>query len=779
MDSNETTPSRTEVRLLSDAFAKQMGKPTAGAVVFCRCLRPEFVKVLAATKEFAPGSWDVRAVTDTSDPAAQRIKSDQAVELREDKGVGVLLLIDAQRAGAGMDGIYSASREITEKDLFDQVKRIAKSELGPVVFGKAELALKQARKVGERKSISRWQEFEFLSRVVADSKALGPSLACLGLWPINAPPEKIEPGNLELSARVVERLLLGIASERTPASRVAGLLLQDPSPSQERVLERAVRDVASVPLFDVLNDVTTKPDLWLNLGCANSVGINPRILSGIVKEIRLTKWRSPKGKLHKWSGLTEDESNEVGPQFKLDREVKGMAKQPPLEVRFGTDPLEIKTGSVEFRVSVMAGDEELAGRQVSHSGKIEQSVRFTLADFQDLSDDSRIPAFLRVSVVGVDDVEDAISEGFTLLFDNVTPVSPSANSKRVRSLVEGAIQLFSDVEAFDSNTQNPSNFGTDDAKGLVCFRSKTSTPLSVSRPALIGLIEQRQVEYPGIGRWSVRVRADGSRVGDPEFRELTAGTCPAETWERLLRAVRKLREETRERGGFWGRIWAGSLKPLEDVVNTWAVVLEEGSAELALAETIEVRSLAGQPVGLIVLPSHPLRLAWHQAYDQLARHARYEQQHDPKRVVEALQALNAEYVPSILPGLEPHQRFVFADMLGFQATAMVSDQDREPKAAVARMLKCLGSAEPERLSSGGLQISQVLAREIKRYIEFHDLVESSNGLVLLHALRPGDSATVARALGAASKGMRDQTTTIKIQPCGSIWNCSPLTQTPT
>ena len=82
---------------------------------------------------------------------------------------------------------------------------------------------------------------------------------------------------------------------------------------------------------------------------------------------------------------------------------------------------------------------------------------------------------------------------------------------------------------------------------------------------------------------------------------------------------------------------------------------------------------------------------------------------------------------------------------------MVSDQDREPKAAVSRMLKCLGSTEPERLTSGGLQISQVLAREIIRYIDFHELAKASNGLVLLHALRPGDSATVARALGTAFK----------------------------
>ena len=742
---NEAMFSHAELRLLNDAFAKLLGKSTQGSVVFCRCLRPEFIEALAAADDFVPGSWAVRAVTATSYPAVRQITSDQAVELREDKGDGVLLLIDAQRAGAGMDGIYSASREITEAELFDQVKRIAKSTLGPAVFAKAEMALKQARKVGERRAISRWQEFEFLSRVVADSQALGPSLACLGLWPIDAPPLEIEDASLYLSARVVERLLMGTASEKTPAGRVAGLLLQDSSVIQEQALEKVVREAVRRPVIDVLRDVAATADLWLNC-------IHPKFLTQDLQLVKLKPWRSTNGTIHKWSGLTGGESD-ARPQFVLNRDERNTAKQPRLDVRFSTLPEELHKESVEFRVSVMDGDNELAARQLSHSGKKEQSVKFTLEDFQDLPEDSQFVACVRLSALGVENVEAEPSEEFLVRFSDLPEDAETAsnNSKRVRSLVEGAIQI-ADAEAFDADTQNPSNYHTDDAKGLVIFRSPNwKASFAVSRPKLIGLIEQRQVEYPGIGRWSVRVRADGSGVGDLEFHELTAGTCAADVWEKLLKSVRKLREETRQRGGFWARIWSGNLKPLEDTINAWTAALEDGPPELALAETIEVQSMSGQTVGLIVLPSHPLRLAWHQAYDQLARHARYEQQHELKAIKEALEILSAEHVPSILPGLQPNQRFVFADMLGFQATAMVSDQDREPKAAVARMLKCLDWAEPERLTSGGLQISHVLAREITRYIDFHELAKSSNGLVLLHALRPGDSTTVARALGEAFK----------------------------
>ena len=55
----------------------------------------------------------------------------------------------------------------------------------------------------------------------------------------------------------------------------------------------------------------------------------------------------------------------------------------------------------------------------------------------------------------------------------------------------------------------------------------------------------------------------------------------------------------------------------------WANNLTTGDPKLALAYTIEVESLAGETIGLVVLPMHPLRVAWHVGYDLLAKHARY------------------------------------------------------------------------------------------------------------------------------------------------------------
>jgi len=155
-----------------------------------------------------------------------------------------------------------------------------------------------------------------------------------------------------------------------------------------------------------------------------------------------------------------------------------------------------------------------------------------------------------------------------------------------------------------------------------------------------------------------------------------------------------------------------------------------------------------------VLPSHPLRVAWHVAYDQLVRHLRYNSELSPTRIREAVGGLQAAHFPSILPGLVAGENLVYADTLSFFATAMVRDQDPEPKLAVAMLMRSLGLNEHDPgVSSMGIQVSDSLAREVSRYIQFHDLGQSSGGAVLLHALRPGDGCTVARALGSALKGM--------------------------
>ena len=104
-------------RLLAQALERVLGTPQPGAMAFVRCLTPDVIEALGADPSFAPSDWQVLRVADETRTEQRTITADQAVERRESKGDALLLMIDTERAGAGMDGIYSASREVDEATL--------------------------------------------------------------------------------------------------------------------------------------------------------------------------------------------------------------------------------------------------------------------------------------------------------------------------------------------------------------------------------------------------------------------------------------------------------------------------------------------------------------------------------------------------------------------------------------------------------------------------------------------------------------------------------------
>ena len=138
---------------------------------------------------------------------------------------------------------------------------------------------------------------------------------------------------------------------------------------------------------------------------------------------------------------------------------------------------------------------------------------------------------------------------------------------------------------------------------------------------------------------------------------------------------------------------------------------------------------------MIVLPSHPLRVAWHVGYDNLVLHAAFEQGVAPKDIRDEFSVLDGAMFPAFLPGLDDGGSFVFADTLGFHAVGMVPTHDKEPKAAVAILARALGESETaDTAPTVGMQSAQVLGNEILKYIDCH----KTSKLLHIHALRPGD-----------------------------------------
>jgi DNA polymerase III delta prime subunit len=271
---------------------------------------------------------------------------------------------------------------------------------------------------------------------------------------------------------------------------------------------------------------------------------------------------------------------------------------------------------------------------------------------------------------------------------------------------------------------------------------------------LIDEVDKQWAERGGvIGRWSVKVRSSGARATELEFipfprPDSSAAASLQDLWDRAAIASRRLAERFAASAGGVGQIYDEKSAVFNTVVKeyllAWAALLEEGEPLLGLANTVEVQSLSGRTIGLIVLPSHPLRVAWLAAYDNLVLHTAFEQKMKPKDIRNEFAVLDGAMFPAFLLGLQAGTSFVFADTLGFHAIGMVPDTDKEPKASVAILARALGESEvADAVPTVGKQSATILGNEIAKYLECHNTAR----LLQIHALRPGDGFTVARALG--------------------------------
>jgi hypothetical protein len=90
-------------------------------------------------------------------------------------------------------------------------------------------------------------------------------------------------------------------------------------------------------------------DLWLG-------PLRPRFSGQALQSLRVLSWRDGKGALLKWSGLVASEEEFGRPRLLLDRAAPAKNQQR-LTVRWTTEPDDLAKGSVEYRVTVLAGEE--------------------------------------------------------------------------------------------------------------------------------------------------------------------------------------------------------------------------------------------------------------------------------------------------------------------------------------------------------------------------------------------------------------------------------------
>jgi len=746
-------------RLLGKAFERILGQADSGTMAFVRCLTPDVVEALAGAEYFSPGLWAVWRVADEDASGKRTITADRAVEMREAKAEAVLLLVDTAKAGAGMDGIYSAAREIDEAGLFREALTLAEREVTRSLSSNhrhyAELAVKKARGYGRRLSISLWTEFDFICRVAAERRHPGELVYLLGLWPVHENGQTDGLDDLTISRLFVDRLLGRAASSLPPARRIESLRLLDPSEQQILDLEIFLRQAATKALMPALKDLEERKYLWVNRlrveGAAQSI-----------QGIELVSWRTNTGRIAKWSGLIDDPDSEGPPVLILKGDAEKTGDYSKLEVKWKVRPENLEKGAAEYRIAILTDmDEELASREVVHTGKKEEKCRFSDDDFSTLSDDALISSKIIISVIGNDSLGILESEEFIVRFGQPPEHELGGVGKKVRAFSEGLVEL-RDHQAVTDLVPNLQLRA--DSKGYVVMR--TTEPGKTYRvfcPPLIAELDREWVCRGGaIGRWRVKVRASGARAGELEFvpvsRPEGSPTTIQAVWDRAVAASRRLAERFAGSGGSVGQVYDDQSNVFNSVVKeyllAWATLLETGDPALALANTIEVQSLSGKTIGLIVLPNHPLRVAWLAAYDNLVLNAVYGSKMRPKDVRDELAVLDGAMFPAFLPGIEPSTSFVFADTLGFHAVGMVPDSDKEPKAAIAILARALGESDSaDAAPTVGKQSAAILGNEFIKYLSCHNTAR----LLHVHALRPGDGFTVARALGKVHDSLRRAT----------------------
>jgi len=540
------------------------------------------------------------------------------------------------------------------------------------------------------------------------------------------------------------------------SQRIESLKLLEPSRQQLQELNRFLRASSTKPLLSALYDLSDKQALWI--GSLNIEGASEDILG-----IEILPFRTTGGRVARWTGLTEVPDGQGPPELILNPDADQTGDYSKLEIRWKAIPDHLAEGSVDYQVRLETDlDEELISQLVSHSARSYERTRFTDDDFSILGEDVVISAKVVLSVIGKDDIAPQESEEFIIRYGQ-TPDGPSGGvGRKIRTFSEGLIEL-DDRESVTTLLSTPNIISTSN-QGFLQFRSpEHGKSYQVFQPPLIREIEEKWANaFQGaIGRWRLRIRASGTPAGQSEFvafhpPEDSNEQNLSQIWDRARNSSQRLAQYFGNHGGGLGQIYDEELKTQESITReymlAWAALLEIGDPSLALANTIEVQSLSGQTIGLIVLPSHPLRVAWHTAYDNLVLHTAFENKVSPKDITEEFRNLDGAMFPALLPGLEQGTPFVFADTLGFHSVGMVLDTDKEPKASIALLNQALGgTSSGEMPETQSIQSTEILGDEIIKYINCHEMSKS----IHIHALRSGDGSTVARSLGKVQKQWRE------------------------
>jgi len=726
--------------LLAQALSNLLGNPSAGNMVFVQCLSKEIIEDLIQDSRFAIVDWEIALVSAREDLPNRLITADRAVDWRESKGPASLLLIDSTADIPGIDGIKSAAREVSETDLFTEAKKLARDQLpkGTKVF--VDKILVQSRKV--HRNIAPLCEFRYLcSAAGIEKKEIGVALHEIGLWCVDLEDGKLEQNWLELSGQLVQRFFQG--KKLSLEEQIESLYLPPEEEALGRYLAQWLHSVRHFSAFQALPSLEQK--FWIHR-------IHPRFGQNFPNKIEFVSWRAKNQAPLKCSGLVigapDGDDKKPSLEWRIDPESEKNSSR--LTVKWRVEPKDLQKGAAQYLVTILSGgrSEALSEKTIAHSSTSDQKATFSLGDLSELEKSFEYDAKIEIRVMGQQEVQTE-SEGFLISSKRVqgqnggisTLSTPEEVEVGARTSPNLALGVLPSVESWDefyelSNALSTGSCSKMDKNGCVVFRWK-GTMGKVFCPPLLSTLFADWVSRQGmLGRWKQTIRADGSAAGDPEF-------IPIDVDQKFQNSATEFSRWLEKSHGPVSVLY-GDEEVIHKYINDATETFKTCDPIVTLIHTLEVSSLSGRRLGLIVLPTHPLRVAWQQGFDLLVACQHFlEKQLKSTKLKILLEGVRGAYYPFLLPGIDPEECFVFADTLGSHAVALVSVHDAEPKSTVSLLARLfLGKEESAAVHS---PLEEVLGEQVKQYLNLHTEYQR----ILVHALRAGDARIVVRSLGKA------------------------------
>lgn len=692
------------------------------ALAVCRALRE-----LTAGDVYGVEAYVLRGADPSEAPADLLLPADQAIALRNRKSARLCLFVPADIVDAAASSLGNAFAPIDGRDLQENALKRLEGALPP---SQQELIARCTRVLRGALAPSVTARLDFVEALLAydDACTVGAELWRLGLVP-------------DLGEAFVERLESNARCVRL-LSRPARLQ----APLRDRVRQLGVDGATAAELLRLLegqplHDARHWAKLLGEAGYTFDRWRFPETDRSNLRAVEVKPFLDAKGVVTKTCRLEQPDGpgtaliGKVGPKGKVVVEWTTDPPQPSNLARWRVEIVPVAEDADELA-------HDLPGREVAGNKR-----RTTLAldldlDAEDLPDTALCIRVIPLDAAGnpVTDEKgtaiEATSEEFYLQVGEALPRESAVRMQAVPTLAYGRLQT-----ALATAGPLEENAPQWTAKELDYFsvRLAAGKQVRVGLPSLLRRLEEQALRTPRHGaRWVLDVERLAPAAPQAPV-EVPGPPYDSLEWSALWRARDNVFRTLREQSGR-GCVAAADWTPeLADSTVRYARAYRQLLEALAArepaprAELLDALSLDTLRVclpgiehatetALVVLPTHPLRLAWYAAYARLLR--RWEDELDEleraarRTAVDlgALAAVTPINVPPFAwwPG-ETSPYLFFQNLYFFYGVALPPDA-RDPHRRFADVASVLGAADNAR--AGDLRADQ-LSDRLLAYSELH------------------------------------------------------------